>query len=412
MNLIKQKFTSLSNRNFRIFWMLEIFSLLGVWIQSTSQWWLVYKLTDSPFLLGLVSAVQFLPVLLFSLFAGVIVDNFEKRKVLLITQSLLCFLAFVLGIFVVLGIALYWHILIFALILGIVNTFDMPARQSIILDFVDKEDLMNAVALNSSVFNVARMVGPAVAGILMRYMDIGYCFIITAFLYIPIVLFLFKVRTKNNSKNGIDINSILYDVGSGIKHILSKEILYVTIFLVMIMGIFSLNYSVFVPVLAKYVLKMESRGFGSLMAAVGLGAFLGSMFVSLRKKREPSITIIMFSLTTITIVLILSGYISSFVGAVVLLFLTGFFNNIFFTNANSMLMLNANDEFRGRIMSIYTLAFSGTSPIGNLLSGTIIDKFSVRSAFLFCGFSILIITTVFLAIHSFSKLPKSSREQI
>ena len=143
MNLIKQKFTSLSNRNFRIFWMLEIFSLLGVWIQSTSQWWLVYKLTDSPFLLGLVSAVQFLPVLLFSLFAGVIVDNFEKRKVLLITQSLLCFLAFVLGIFVVLGIALYWHILIFALILGIVNTFDMPARQSIILDFVDKEDSYN-----------------------------------------------------------------------------------------------------------------------------------------------------------------------------------------------------------------------------------------------------------------------------
>lgn len=425
MNLIEKKFTSLRHKNFRNFWTLEIFSLFGVWIQSASQSWLVYQLTDSPFLLGLVTAMQFMPVLLFSLFAGVIVDSYPKRKVLLITQHCLCIMAFILGALVLSGTIAYWHIIVFALILGVVNTFDMPARQSIIVDFVEKEDLMNAVSLNSTVFNVARMIGPAIAGILIKNMEnddsiynigndgsiynIGYCFIITAILYIPVILFLFRVKI-NEKTTKVNITRIFHDVGDGIKHILSKKVLYVLIFLVMMIGIFALNYSIFVPVLAKDVLKMDSKGYGNLMAALGLGAFLGSIFMSLKKKGEPSIKIIMTSVAVVSVLLILSGYATSFISAAILLALTGFFNNIFFTNANSMLMLNSDDEFRGRVMSIYTLAFGGTSPIGNLFSGTIIDKFSVKSAFLACGFSIIIIVSVFLVTQSFVRMPKPSSE--
>lgn len=409
MDLIKRKFTSLVHREFRIFWSLQIFSSLGIWIQSASQLWLVYKLTNSPFFLGLVSAMQFMPVMLLSLFAGVIVDHLQKRKILLVTQSFLCILTFLLGVLTLLGVIRYWHILIFASILGIVNTLDMPARQSIIMEFVGREDLMNAVSLNSVVFNVARMAGPALAGVLMKYIGVGYCFIITSILYMPMICFLFKVKTNSEVKK-VNINNLFSDIGDGLRYILSKRVLYVLVFLVVVMGIFALNYSVFVPVLAKDILGMDSRGYGNLMAGLGLGAFLGSVFVSLRKRKEPSISMIMIALMLVTVVLILSGYATSFWSVVVLLFLTGFFNSVFFTNANSMLMLNSDDEFRGRVMSVYTLAFGGTSPIGNLFSGTIIDKFSVKSAFLACGFSILITVSLFLLIQIVKSLPKPIKE--
>ena len=399
MEYIIKKFPSLQHKNFRLLWSLEIFSLLGVWIQSASQSWLVYKLTDSPFFLGLVSAMQFMPVLLFSLFAGVIIDNYPKRKVLLITQYGLAILALILGILVISGSVRYWHILIFATVLGIINTFDTPTRHSVVMEFVGEDDLMNAVALNSTTFNVARMVGPAVAGILMKYIGIGYCFIITAILYIPIVIFLSRVDAKGVTKKEISLKSVLYDVSDGVKYILSKRVLYVIIFLVVIMGIFALNYSVFIPVLAKDVLKMDSSGYGNLMSSLGVGAFLGSLFVGLKSKNGPNEKVILFSSFVVSVILIMSGFTTKFFPTAILLAVTGFFNNIFFTNANSMLMLNSDEKFRGRVMSIYTLSFSGTSPIGNLFSGALIDKVSVRSAFFWCGFIVIASILGFLAFE-------------
>lgn len=390
MEYIKRKFPSLSHKNFRMLWSLEIFSLLGVWIQSASQSWLVYKLTDSPFFLGLVSAMQFLPVLLFSLFAGVIIDNFPKKKVLLITQYGLAILALILGILVLSDNIRYWHILIFATILGIINTFDTPTRHSVVMEFVGGEHLMNAVALNSTTFNVARMVGPAIAGILMKYIGIGYCFVITAILYIPIIIFLSKVESSSVNRKEINVKNILQDVSDGIKYILSKKALYMVIFLVIVMGIFALNYSVFIPVLAKDVLKMDSSGYGNLMSSLGIGAFLGSLFVGLKSKDGPDEKVILFSSFVVATVLIFSGFTSIFLTTAILLAITGFFNNIFFTNANSMLMLNSDEKYRGRVMSIYTLSFSGTSPIGNLFSGALIDKVSVKCAFFWCGIIVII----------------------
>ena len=399
MDFIRKKFPSLKHKNFRMLWFLEIFSLLGVWIQSTSQSWLVYKLTSSPFFLGLVSAMQFMPVLILSVFAGVIIDNFPKRKVLLLTQYSLAILAFVLGVLVISGYVKYWHILVFASLLGIINTFDMPTRHSIIMEFVGSEDVMNAVSLNSATFNVARMVGPAIAGVLMKYIGIGYCFIITAILYIPIIIFLATTQQSSVNKKKINIKGILTDVLDGIKYILSKKVLYVLIFLVIVMGIFALNYSVFIPVLAKDVLKMDSSGYGNLMSSLGVGAFLGSMVVSLRSKDGPKLKFILYSILIVATTLVFSGYATTFILVALLLAITGFFNNVFFTNANSMLMINSEDEYRGRVMSIYTLAFSGTSPIGNLFCGTLIDKVSVKSAFVWCGSIIIVSVAVFLAIE-------------
>lgn len=399
MNSIVKKFPSLSHKNFRMFWSLEVFSLLGVWIQSTAQSWLVYKLTDSPFFLGLVGAMQFMPVLLFSVFAGVIIDNYPRKKVLTITQFSLAILAFILGILVISGSVRYWHIVIFATILGIINTFDTPTRNSIVIDFVGSEDLMNAVAVNSTTFNVSRIVGPTISGILMKHIGIGYCFIITAILYIPIIIFLTTVEAKKVDKKVINIKSIIRDVADGVKYILSKKVLYVLIFLVIIMGIFALNHSVFIPVLAKDVLKMDSSGYGNLMSCIGIGGFLGSLFVGLRSKDGPSERNILCGIIIVALMLILSGFATTFVFAATLLVVTGIFDNVFFTNTNSMLMLNSDDKYRGRVMSIYTLAFAGTTPIGNLFSGTIIDKVSVRCAFLWCGSIMLFCIFGFLVIQ-------------
>lgn len=399
MEFIWQKFPSLRHKNFRILWFLEIFSLLGVWVQATAQSWLVYKITNSPMYLSIVSAMQFMPVLIFSVFAGVMVDRFPKRKVLLITQYSLAVLAFLLSLLVLGGAIRYWHIVVFATLLGVVNTFDMPTRHSIIMEFVGSDDLTNAVALNSGIFNIARMVGPAIAGILMRDIGIGYCFLVTAVLYIPIITFLTKVKTNSTNVSSIKIKGVLQDVGDGIKYILSKRELYVVIFLVVVMGIFALNYSVFLPVLAKDVLKMDAKGYGNLMSSVGIGAFLGALVMSQVGRRGPKVLVMLSSLSTIVLVIAVLGYAKSFWPIAVLLVLTGFCNNVFFTNANSMLMLNAKDEFRGRVMSVYTLAFSGTSPIGNLFSGIMIERYSVKMALVLCGIIIAILVGTFLTIE-------------
>lgn len=399
MEFIEKKFPSLRHKKFRILWLLEIFSLLGVWIQGTAQSWLVYELTNSPVYLSVVSAMQFMPVLLFSLFAGAIIDKFQKRRVLLSTQYSLAVLAFLLSVLVLMGKIRYWHVVVFATLLGVVNTFDMPTRHSIIMEFVGSDDITNAVALNSGLFNIARMVGPAVAGILMRKIGIGYCFLTTAILYIPIIIFLTKVKTSSVNEGSISIKGVLRDVGDGVKYILSSRRLYAVIFLVVVMGIFALNYSVFLPVLAKDVLGMDAKGYGNLMSSVGIGAFLGAIVMSQIGRQGPKVSIMLSSLSTIVLVIAVLGYAKSFWPIAVLLVLTGFCNNVFFTNANSTLMLNAKDEFRGRVMSVYTLAFSGTSPIGNLFSGIMIERYSVKMALMSCSVIIAMLVGTFFTIE-------------
>lgn len=249
-------------------------------MQNIAQPWLAYTLTKSPLLLSLIGTLQFTPVLLFSLFAGVIIDKFPKKKILLLTQSASMLITLILALLVWKGCVQYWHILVMAVALGVVNTLDMPARQSFVIELVGKDDLMNAIALNSSVFNIARIVGPALAGLVMGYAGIAFCFFANSISFTAVavsLLFIKPLTIHNKLKTG---EKILVDIKNGLQYIYKNSILLDTLLVTAIVGTFVPNFSVLVPVFAKVILKQQEVGFGFLMSFMGVGSFIGAMFIA------------------------------------------------------------------------------------------------------------------------------------
>ncbi len=258
-------------------------------MQNIAQPWLAYSLTGSPFLLSLVGALQFTPVLLFSLFAGVILDKLPKKTILLFTQSSSLVITLLLAILVQSGGIRYWHILMMAAALGLVNTVDMPARQCFVIELVGKEDLMNAIALNSAVFNLARIVGPALAGIVMGYAGVAACFFINSASYAAVIFGLLFVKSITPvCVSQVKRTNIISDIKDGLKYITKTSILLKTITAMGIVGAFAMNFNVLVPVFAKTVLGQQEKGFGFLMSFLGMGSFIGAMLIASISKSGPS----------------------------------------------------------------------------------------------------------------------------
>lgn len=384
---------ALSHKDFRYFFIGSIVSLIGTWMQNAGQSWLVVTLTDSALKLSFVSALQFTPVLLFSLFAGALIDNYPKKKILLITQSIMGVLAFVLTFLVFTHTIQYWHILVLATILGCCNAVDMPARQSFMIELVGKEDLMNAIALNSTVFNAARMVGPAVAGIMIKLFGFFICFLLNAVSFIPLVYGIYKISAQGISKKASGNKNMLFDVKEGVKYVFkSKEILF-TILLVFFVSTFAMNYSVLIPLLAKQVLNMDSDGYGYLMSAMGLGSML-SAFVVATKSRGPKRSLMFLAGAVISIMLVFTGVFKSYGVSMICLFISGIFNVLFSTTANSTIQLKSKDEFRGRVMSVYAMVFAGATPLGSLFEGFISKGLGITDAFIISGIVTIIIGSV------------------
>ncbi|MBN2544182.1 MAG: MFS transporter [Spirochaetes bacterium] len=399
ISAIKNNFSALKHKNFRIFWFGQIISLIGTWMQTIGLPWLTYTLTDSPLLLGLVSAVQFTPMLLFCLFAGVVIDNFDKKKIVITTQITLAFLAFILFLLVFFGLVQYWHLIIIALLIGCANSLDMPARQSYIIEMVGREDLMNAIALNSAVFNSARIIGPAIAALLMGLLGVAYCFLINAISFLPLIAGLFFIKPVIINNYNKVRSSLFKDLADGLKYILNQKILLWTLLGVVVVGTFGMNYNVLVPVFAKTVLNKGETGFGLLMTFMGFGSFFGAMAIASRSKRGPKTIIMLFTAYFSSLVFILIGFNSSFNITALLLSLVGFSNVVFFTTANSILQLNAKYEFRGRVISVYTLLFGGSSPFGSLFAGVISDRFNASYGFIACGMGLFIFITMLFLIN-------------
>ena len=369
-------------------------------MQNIAQPWLAYSITKSPFLLSLVSMLQFAPVLLFSLFAGVLIDKFSKKKILLLTQSASIVITLSLAILVWTGNVQYWHILVLATILGVVNTLDMPARQSFVIELVGKEDLMNAIALNSSLFNIARVVGPAIAGIVMGSVGLAACFFANAISFTAVVISLIFIKPLDIHKVTNKGGKILTDITDGLKYIRHNEILFDTVLYMAVMGIFVMNFNVLVPVFAKEVLHQEETGFGFLMSFLGLGSFIGAMFVAAisNSNSEKAIKFILNIVPFITSAfLIITGLTRNYLLAGVCLALTGIGFVAFTSTANSTMQINAKNEYRGRVMSVYALLFAGSTPIGNLYAGLIDEHFGGSAGFIACGaVSILLLIPVYI----------------
>jgi predicted MFS family arabinose efflux permease len=405
----ENNFHALTHKNFRYYWFGQCISLIGTWMQNIGQSWLVFTLTDSPFLLGLVGTIQFLPVTFLSLFAGVVVDRFPKKKILLVTQSISMLLAITLSILVFTNKVQYWHIIILALMLGITNTLDMPTRQSFVVEVVGKKDLMNAIALNSATFNLARILGPAIGAVLMAKLGAAWCFLFNGLSFLAVIYGLLHIEPIPYVRKKDSDNKLLKEIVDGLKYIFKTPVLLKTILLVTVMGIFAFNYSVILPVFTRNILHQNEGTYGFLMSALGVGSLIGALTVSLRNKNGPSIRVLVVSSIIASSMLIVTGSSRMEFLAALSLAVTGIFNIHFSTTANSTLQINSKDEYRGRVMSVYSLVFAGSTPIGNFFSGTAADRVGAAWAFTLSGMIALFF--IFILTIVFKKESKKTRQE-
>jgi len=397
-NKFNNPFVSLKHKNFRYYWIGMCISLIGTWMQNIAQPWLAYSLTNSPFLLSLIGILQFTPVLIFSLYAGIIIDKYSKKMILICTQSASLVITLILAILVWTGSIQYWHILILATALGIVNTIDMPTRQSIVIELVGQEYLMNGIALNSMSFNLARIIGPAIAGLVMGYAGVAACFFVNAISFGAVLISLFFIKVKPVEIKPKKNTNVVEEIIDGLKYIYKNKILFNTILVIGIVGTFAPNFGVLVPVFAKEILKQNEAGFGILMSFMGLGSFAGAMYIATLSTRGPKKFYIYGTPFLVGVALMITGYTSVFILTGIFLAITGFFFIIFASSANSTVQLNSGNEYRGRVMSVYTLVFAGSTPLGNLYAGLLTQHFNARIGFAACG-AIIIVLMVLLMIY-------------
>lgn len=371
-NNIVQAVAALKHKNFRLFWFGQWISLIGTWMQNIAQAWLVLEITKSAFWLGVVNAIQFLPMLFFSLYAGTLIDRFSKRKMLIFTQTSFMILSIILAVDMYFGKVVLWHIIALAGVLGIVNTLDMPSRQAFIIELVGKKDLMNAIVLNSSIFNAARIIGPSLGGIAIAKFGIDICFFLNAISFIPVIICIMLIKLKG-FKDSVAKNreGITSEIKVGLKHVLSTPGILIPMILLTVVNIFALNFNVIVPLYAKDVFNAGAGGFGLLMAANGVGALLASAVLAVKSRKGPKIQTLIVASLAICIFEILFAMLKSQFAAYILLGIIGVSSITFMTTANTLVQTYSPNHLRGRIMSIYTLIFGGLTPIGSFLTGSL-----------------------------------------
>jgi len=371
MYKIPLSFPALTYRNFRLFWFGQVISLTGTWMHSAAQGWLVLKLTDSPFYLGLVGMAGSIPILLFTLAGGVAADRFNKRNIILSMQGILMLLAFTLAFLVTTGVITVWHVLAIAFLIGTAHAFDIPARQSFFIELVGKKNLLNAIALNSAAFHGARMIGPAIAGVVIGHFGITVCFYINGLSFIAAIIGLIRMRFDEDIPRRPVSKSISKEFMEGINYIFGEPRAYKLIALVGIISFFGFPYMTFLPVYAKDILKTGATGLGILMGFAGAGAFAGAITLAMsegisRKDILLSVAGIIFS----TALLIFSSSETVWLSHI-MLFLVGWGAVTQIATSNSLLQIIVPDSLRGRVMSSFTTVFLGMASLGNLAVGSL-----------------------------------------
>jgi MFS family permease len=392
---IKSLFRSLRHRNFRLFFIGQLVSLVGTWMQNAAQAWLVLELTHSPFKLGVVTALQFLPMLFLAFFTGPFIDYFPKRKIIIAAQVVLMVQAFALAALVWTGAVEYWHVLVLATVLGVANTIDMPARQSFLIELVGRDDLMNAIGLNSAIFNAARALGPAVAGILIAALGTAVCFFVNGLSFLAVLASLFALRMTEPVRTGPPSYKILEDAGEALRAVRQTPVVRAAILLVAVVSILGANFNVLVPVFAKDELMQDAAGFGFLMSSFGIGALIGAVSLTIMSKLGPKPALLLGSGLALSLFLVVLGFQRMYGFSALLLALCGWCIVSFYGTANTTVQLNTPDRLRGRVMSIYTMAFAGLSPIGSVFAGTVAHWLRASLTFAVGG---LICGIVFLAV--------------
>ena len=369
----KQTFAALNHYNYRLWFGGQVVSLVGTWMQSTAQGYLIYQITGSPVYLGLVGFVGGAPALLFTLFGGVIADRLPRRKLLVITQTAMLILAFILAALTFTNQVLPWHIIVLAFLLGVANAFDAPARTSFVLELVSRENMTNAIALNSTMFNIATVVGPSVAGLTYAAIGPAWCFTLNGISFIAVIIALLLMRIKLEEKPE-HRETALAELGEGIRYVLKNRMILSLIISVGVVSIFGIGMMNLLPAWAKDVMHGDVTTNGWLVSARGLGSLVSALMLAywgLRKVRGRIWTIGAF---VMPVALFVFAFIRWLPLSLVTLLVVGWGFMMVLNNSQAIVQSLVSDRLRGRVMGVYTLVFFGSMPIGSLLAGALAEK--------------------------------------
>ncbi|HXP80230.1 MAG TPA: MFS transporter [Verrucomicrobiae bacterium] len=366
-------FRALKHRNFQLFFSGQIISLVGTWMQTVAQAWLIYRKTGSGELLGLLGFVGQFPIFLLSPLAGLAADRWPRQRVVIATQTSSMLLAFILAALTMTGRITVWEIIALATLLGIVNAFDVPARQSFLIEMVGREDLLNAIALNSSMFNGARVAGPAIAGILVAVVGEGWCFLLNGVSYLAVIAGLFLMRIQK-TKPVHDGAAPLEKLREGFRFARHTKPIRALLGLVAIVSFMALPYTVLMPIFAVKILHGGASAYGTLMGAVGVGAMFGALALAMRSELRGLGKVVAYSATGLGASLVLFSGSHWYWISFMILALSGFTMMMQFTATNTLIQAMVPDQLRGRVMSLYSMMFLGMSPLGSLLAGAVADR--------------------------------------
>jgi MFS family permease len=375
---------ALGQRDYRVYFIGTLVGQTGTWMQTVTQSWLVLQLTNSPFLLGLTSTLQFGPILVLSLFTGVLADRVTRRTLLFVTQSTQGCLAVALGLLAASGHARYWHVLIVAVVWGIMSSIDQPARQSLVMELVGRAHVTSAVGLNSASFNGARIIGPSIAGVLIARVGLSPGFFLNAVAFVFAITMLALIPGRRPIPRATT-TTVLEDVLEGVRYAVRTPAVRFVMGLQVICSFCIFNFSVYVPLLARDRLGMGAEGFGLLMACLGVGALSAGVSLGAVSASAPRAETIATALVMALAGLLGLAFTRSIALAAVLLAITGFAGTLVVAGCNTSLQLRAPDALRGRVMSLYTLLSGGVFPIGAFWVGFVSEHWGVGRAFLVNG---------------------------
>ncbi len=370
-------FPALRHRNYRLYASSNVISQIGTWLQNVAQGYVVYEITNSAFWVGLISALYFLPILIFSLFAGVIIDRHRKRSIMYITQTVQAVLAMVLAALTYFGYAQALHIAIFAFLLGCANAFDMPARQTFMTRIVKKDDLSSAISLNAGTYNAARIVGPSMAGITIAQLGVSGAFLINGLSFFAVIAALIAMRFNEviHDTHPAPLRAIREGLSVSFRHEVIRPILFLALFA----AVFGWSYVAIMPVVAKDVFHQDAQGLGYLQAAAGAGAILGAILVSSFSSRVKPYIFMFSGAFIFSVALMIFSFANEMVFGMISLAIAGFGLITLFATMNATVQHLSPDHLRGRIMSVYTLMFIGMSPFGSMEIGWLSDIINVQN---------------------------------
>jgi MFS family permease len=393
------------SRNYSLYFIGQLVSMIGTWLQIVAEGWLIFQLSHSAFYVGLSAAASTIPSLFLSLIGGVIVDRFPKKRVILITQTCAMILAFTLGILTLMNIITVWQIIFLAFLLGIVQSIDVPARQAYVSELVDdKKFLSSAIALNSTIYNSARVIGPTIAGLLIAFFGLGMAFVLNGISYIAVIIALLFIHTKTilPKIHSSPLKAIREGLVYAFSHPTIKSLLISSAFI----SVFGWSYSTLLPVMANNTFHLDAAGLGYLYAATGMGALLATVIISAYSNRVNPYVFIVGGNILFAIGLLIFTFTTSAYFAYIFLFVVGFSLVGMFAMVNSTIQHSVSDNMRGRVMSIYALFFMGFSPLGNFGIGFAADKWGSEIAI-----RISAIITLLFGIYFFYSLNSIKKAQ-